>query len=416
MDQLQLWNRYQQYLWHDEALDVSLDISRMNFGDNFLADMEPRIQRAFAAMDELERGAVANPDENRMVGHYWLRAPHLAPGQLDDDIERVLEDIKNFAAQVHDGDISPERGGLFTHLLIIGIGGSALGPQFVANALSHPDRDRMEPFFFDNTDPDGMSRTLARIGDKLQNTLTIVISKSGGTPETRNGMLEAQASYHEMGLHFGRHAVAITGTAARSTRWPTTNAGWRASDVGLGRRAHQRAVGGGAFAGRTARLRHRYHAARRRSDGRAHARPETRNNPAALLALMWYHATEGRGKKDMVILPYKDRLELFARYPTAACMESLGKEKDLQGNVVHQGIAVYGNKGSTDQHAYVQQLREGVLNFFVTFIEVLRDREGEPLEVEEGVTIGDYLAGFLQGTRRALHDNDRESITITIRK
>jgi glucose-6-phosphate isomerase len=89
-------------------------------------------------MDELERGAVANPDENRMVGHYWLRAPHLAPGQLDDEIERVLEDTKSFAAQVHDGDVAPERGGKFEHLLIIGIGGSRWGRSFVANALSSP--------------------------------------------------------------------------------------------------------------------------------------------------------------------------------------------------------------------------------------------------------------------------------------
>jgi len=56
-------------------------------------------------------------------------------------------------------------------------------------------------------------------------------------------------------------------------------------------------------------------------------------------------------------------------------MESL-QGKDLDGNIVHQGIAVYGNKGSTDQHAYVQQLREGVPNFFMTFIEVLEDRQG----------------------------------------
>ena len=75
-------------------------------------------------------------------------------------------------------------------------------------------------------------------------------------------------------------------------------------------------------------------------------------------------------KKDMVILPYKDRLALFSRYLQQLVMESLGKEKDLDGKVVHQGIAVYGNKGSTDQHAYVQQLRDGVPNFFVTFIEV----------------------------------------------
>jgi glucose-6-phosphate isomerase len=116
----------------------------------------------------------------------------------------------------------------------------------------------------------------------------------------------------------------------------------------------------------------------------------------------------------MVILPYKDRLELFSRYLQQLVMESLGKQKDLEGRVVHQGIAVYGNKGSTDQHAYVQQLREGVHNFFVTFIEVLRDRDGKSFPVEDGVTSGDFLAGFFLGTRRALYEADRESITITI--
>jgi glucose-6-phosphate isomerase len=81
---------------------------------------------------------------------------------------------------------------------------------------------------------------------------------------------------------------------------------------------------------------------------------------------------------------------------------------------VHQGIAVYGNKGSTDQHAYVQQLRDGVLNFFVTFIEVDKDRRGTTLEVENGVTSGDYLHGFLRGTRSALYESERESITVNI--
>jgi glucose-6-phosphate isomerase len=95
-------------------------------------------------------------------------------------------------------------------------------------------------------------------------------------------------------------------------------------------------------------------------------------------------------------------------------MESIGKEKDLDGNTVHQGIAVYGNKGSTDQHAYVQQLREGIPNFFATFIEVLEDREGESIEVEPEATSGDFLSGFLQGTRQALYENHRDSITVTI--
>jgi glucose-6-phosphate isomerase len=95
-------------------------------------------------------------------------------------------------------------------------------------------------------------------------------------------------------------------------------------------------------------------------------------------------------------------------------MESLGKETDLDGKQVYQGIAVYGNKGSTDQHAYVQQLREGIPNFFLTFIEVLHDREGISPELDPGVTSGDYLSGFLQGTRQALYDNHRDSLTVTI--
>jgi glucose-6-phosphate isomerase len=142
--------------------------------------------------------------------------------------------------------------------------------------------------------------------------------------------------------------------------------------------------------------------------------PETAKNPAALLALMWHCGSGGNGSRDMVLLPYKDRLLLFSRYLQQLIMESIGKEKDLSGRVVNQGLSVYGNKGSTDQHAYVQQLREGVNNFFVTFIEVLKERDGAALMVEPGVTSGDYLSGFLQGTREALSEAGRESMTITV--
>jgi glucose-6-phosphate isomerase len=142
--------------------------------------------------------------------------------------------------------------------------------------------------------------------------------------------------------------------------------------------------------------------------------PSLRQNPAALLAMSWYFTGKGKGEKDMVVLPYKDSLLLFSRYLQQLVMESLGKEKDLDGKTVYQGIAVYGNKGSTDQHAYVQQLREGIPNFFATLIEVLEDRQGASIEVETGATSGDYLSGLLQGTRQALYENQRDSITVTI--
>ncbi|MFA7005526.1 MAG: glucose-6-phosphate isomerase [Verrucomicrobiia bacterium] len=401
---VQLWQRYQKYLYDNDALGLRLDISRMNFTEAFLKKMQPRVKEAFKAMDVLEAGAIANPDEKRMVGHYWLRAPQLAPQpEMRKEIEDTLASIKQFAAGVH-------AESKFKNLLVIGIGGSALGPQFVANALTTP-ADKLRSFFFDNTDPDGMERTLAQLD--LAKTLAIVISKSGGTPETRNGMLVAADAYKRAGLDFAKHAVAITMTGSRldkqSRSWLAQFPMW---DWVGGRTSETSAVGllPAALPGfdidsllKGARL----------MDEATRVK-DFRKNPAMLLALMWFWAGNGKGKKDMVILPYKDRLELFSRYLQQLIMESIGKERDLKGRKVNQGIAVYGNKGSTDQHAYVQQLRDGVNNFFATFIEVLKDG-GATLEVEPDATSGDFLSGFFLGTRRALYENGRESITITIR-
>jgi glucose-6-phosphate isomerase len=387
----------------------------MRFPDDFFQKMQPRVEKALAAMRELEAGAIANPDEQRMVGHYWLRDAKLAPTpELRGDIEQTNARIKQFAADVHAKKIAPQKGDRFKHLLLVGIGGSALGPQFIADALGQAS-DPMDIFFLDNTDPDGFDRILSRLGPRLAGTLTVVISKSGGTKETRNGMLEAAAFYEKAGLDFGRHAVAVTGVGSELDKHAEKN-GWLARfpmhDWVGGRTSIMSAVGlvPASLEGFDVE---NFLAGAAAMDAKTRA-ADAGQNAAMLLALMWHYAGNGRGEKDMVILPYKDRLMLFSKYLQQLVMESLGKEKDLDGNTVHQGIAVYGNKGSTDQHAYVQQLRDGVLNFFVTFVEVQKDRGAARFEVEEGVTSGDYLEGFLRGTRTALYESGRESITITI--
>ena len=415
MLKLQLWERYKDRLYENAQIGLALDTSRMNFSDTFLDEMQPRIQKAQADMAQLEAGALANPDENRMVGHYWLRAPWLAPDDsIAEEIKGTLDSVKTFAGSVHVGKITAPDGGRFTRLLIIGIGGSALGPQFVADSLGCAN-DRMQPYFFDNTDPDGMDRVISELGQSLQQTLVLVISKSGGTKETRNGMLEARQAFAAAGLNFARQAVAVTGPGSELDR-TASHEGWLARfpmwDWVGGRTSVTSAVGllPAALQGIDIDS---------LLEGAMLCDQETRaaatlQNPAALLALSWFHATGGKGARDMVILPYKDRLILFSRYLQQLIMESIGKERDLAGNVVLQGISVYGNKGATDQHAYVQQLRDGVPNFFATFIEVLKDREGLSLAVEPGATCGDYLSGFFQGTRAALYDNGRESLTITV--
>ena len=410
-----LWQRFQQYFLRYDDVDLSIDISRMKFADNFFAQMQPKIDKAFRAMRELEAGAIANPDENRMVGHYWLRKPALAPNaELRRDIEETNKRIKAFAADVHSGKIATANGKKFAHLLLIGIGGSALGPQFVADALGSV-TDPMDIYFLDNTDPDGFDRVFAKIDNLFSETLVIVISKSGGTKETRNGMLETEAKFKAKGIPFGKHALAVTGVDSELDKYAEKN-GWLTRfpmhDWVGGRTSIMSAVGLTPMALQGFKIDNFLEGAAAMDE---HTRAnEAAKNAAMLLALMWYHAGNGKGEKDMVILPYKDRLMLFSKYLQQLVMESLGKEKDLDGNVVHQGIAVYGNKGSTDQHAYVQQLRDGVPNFFVTFIEVGKDRHAQRFEVEKGVTSGDYLEGFLRGTRSALYEKGRESITLSI--
>src|SRR5436189_1395327 len=225
MSSTSLWPRFQKYFLSYDDLGFSIDISRVRFADNFIAEMQPRTERAYAAMRELEAGAIANPDEQRMVGHYWLRDPKLAPTkELRADIEETNARIKQFAADIHAGKIAPEKGGEFGHVLLIGIGGSALGPQFIADALGQAN-DPLDIYFLDNTDPDGFDRVFARIGDHLAHTLTVVISKSGGTKETRNGMLEAAAAYEKAGLNFGKHAVAVTGPGSELDKYAEKN-GW----------------------------------------------------------------------------------------------------------------------------------------------------------------------------------------------
>ena len=423
-----LWNRYQDYLvrYDEGELQFTLDISRMHFTEGWLRGMESRCQAAYAHLKKLEAGEAVNVEEDRMVGHYWLRNSNLAPKpHLQQEIGTSLADAKRFASVVHTGVVSPEKAERFRNLLLIGIGGSALGPQLVKEALTDHSAP-LKTWFFDNTDPDGIDRVLSEIGaEGLRETLVVVTSKSGGTPETRNGMLEAKAAYEAAGLNFGKHAVAVTGRDSKLDK-QAIEEGWLErfymSDWIGGRTSVMSVVGLIPAALQNVEIDEFLEGAAEMDV--MTRQPDTRKNAAMLLALMWYSAGNGKGEKDMVVLPYKDRLALFSNYLQQLVMESLGKEfergegpeDDKHRKRAEQGIAVYGNKGSTDQHAYVQQLRDGVNNFFAVFIEVAQGRNGDSIQVDETneATSADFLQGFLRGTRDALYENGRESITISV--
>ncbi|KAG0455382.1 hypothetical protein HPP92_024674 [Vanilla planifolia] len=415
-DSVKLWHRYVEWLYQHKGLGLCLDVSRIGFTDEFFETMEPKLKRAFVAMQELEKGEISNPDERRMVGHYWLRNPALAPNpSLSSQIEKTLDAICTFAEEIISAKIKPPSSphGRFTQILSIGIGGSALGPLFVAEALA-PDNPPLKIRFIDNTDPAGIDHQIAQLGSELTSTLVIVISKSGGTPETRNGLLEVQKAFRDAGLDFSKQGVAITqensllDNTARIEGWI---ARFPMFDWVGGRTSEMSAVGLLPAALQGIDIREMLSGASLMDE--ANRNTVVRNNPAALLALCWYWATDGVGSKDMVVLPYKDSLLLFSRYLQQLVMESLGKEFDIEGNRVNQGITVYGNKGSTDQHAYIQQLREGVHNFLLP---LLKSCETD-LQVMTGSSNQELLAVTTYlGTRSALYANSRESITVTVQE
>ena len=167
-------------------------------------------------------------------------------------------------------------------------------------------------------------------------------------------MLEVQRSYEKLAIDFRKHAVAITRENSKLDklamrdnwlcRFPMWNwVGGRTSvfsAVGLLPAALQGIDINGMLEGAKA-----MDILTRNS--------EIAKNPAAILARMWFQVGSGKGEKSMVIIPYKDRLDIFSRYLQQLVMESLGKEKDLEGKTVHQGMIVFGNKGSTDQHSFL---------------------------------------------------------------
>ena len=358
---------------------------------------------ALNGMEALELGAIANPTEGRQVGHYWLRNPDMSSKEQAQEIRGSWSALTELASLVTD------RG--FTELLMVGIGGSALGPQLLVDALPS---QGLTVSFLDNTDPAGIDRVLSRID--LSKTVVAVLSKSGGTKETRNAMLETRSAFEQMGLTFPKHAIAVTVSGSKLHQlaieedWLGTVPLW--NWVG-GRTSITGMVGllPLALMGRDWKA---FVQGAKEMD--TWTRSQTVHNPALVLAELWWTEGNGKGDRNMVVLPYKDSLGLFGRYLQQLVMESVGKKHDLDGNVVHQGLTVYGNKGSTDQHAFVQQLRDGRHDFFTVLIGALTDRDASSIEVEQGVTTGAYLLGFLMGTRHALLDAGRSVLSIIVER
>src|SRR4051794_24505715 len=100
---VELWNRYRELYFYAASLGFGLDVSRMDLPPGIFEQEGSRIRRAFDEMAALEKGAIANPDEGRMVGHYWLRDSALAPApEIRAQIDAALKQVHTFARDVHE--------------------------------------------------------------------------------------------------------------------------------------------------------------------------------------------------------------------------------------------------------------------------------------------------------------------------
>ena len=406
--------RKHKYTFIDGKSGFTLSIAGMSFSDSDMEGMKDKFEKAYGGMLKIEAGEIKNPDENRKVTHFTDRAFYSGSS--------LFSDVEDFAEKLRKGEIKGSSGKKFEYAVINGIGGSALGPQLMQFAIRGPywneqseqkRQGSLKIYFLDNTDTAGFADVMEVID--LEAALVVNISKSGGTQETKNNMIAFEAAYKKAGIDFSKHSCAITMKGSSLDNHAAKNNWLKVFEMAesIGGRTSETSIVGhlpAALAGIDFR---------KFIDGACHMDDLTREkdfprNPAYLLSAMWYIAGKGRGDRNMVIVPYSDRLVLLSRYLQQLVMESLGKEKDLNGKLVNQGLNVFGNKGGTDAHAFIQQLNDGRDDFFVTFIEVMKDALSIP--IEKGIAMGDYLHGFQAGLSSALRNKNRQVIEMTVDK
>ena len=207
---LNSWDKFCNYLWFDKKLNIWLDISKINFTSKEIKNLEDKFIDVFSSIKELENGAISNIDENRQVGHYWLRNPSISPSsKIGEEISADINAISEFGKQILNGDIKNKNNKNYTDVLWIGIGGSGLGPLLITESLQKCTKG-LNFSYVDNIDPFLISEKLEELSEKLSTTLFVVVSKSGGTPEPRIAMEIIKSHCEHNSLEWNLNAIAIT--------------------------------------------------------------------------------------------------------------------------------------------------------------------------------------------------------------
>ncbi|QOI98974.1 MAG: glucose-6-phosphate isomerase [Phycisphaeraceae bacterium] len=331
--------------------------------------------------------------------------------------------------------------GRFDNMVVMGIGGSALGNIALQAALNPPTYNLMAGgvrpgprlFVVDNVDPASFGSVMQFCASNggLKRTLFNVVSKSGETAETAaQFMVAREALKRELGSSYAGNIVAITDPSKGTMRQICEREGYRTLPVPDG-------VGGrfsvlspvGLFSAAMCGI-----DIEGLLDGAAEmdaacSREDLLQNPAAMLAFLLVELGTTKGKTNHVMMPYSNGLYFMADWYRQLWAESLGKEKDLQGNTVYAGFTPIKALGATDQHSQVQLYREGPNDKVFCLVgvgsfdhhgpachgevQVPRGLGVEATAYLEGARMGDLLNAERRATEYALVESQRPNMTIT---
>ncbi len=324
--------------------------------------------------------------------------------------------------------------GRFENILVLGIGGSALGGMAVCEALLKPywniltDEQRNKfpkIFFLDNIDPDQMQGLLDVLD--LKKTLVNVITKSGSTAETMSQfMILKNKLQEELGDDYRKHIVATTDRTTGILRQISNEEGYKTfvipDDVG-GRFSVFSAVGLLPLALVGIDIEEIMQGVK--DMDLALKNTDIRHNIAAQNALIHYLLDTQKGKNLAVMMPYSSRLKYVSDWFVQLWAESLGKNKNLDGEPVCVGPTPIKALGATDQHSQIQLYNEGPNDKIVTFVRVKEfDKTLDIPKIFEytgigylgGKTINELLNAEADATKVTLVDYQRPNVTITIDK
>ncbi len=328
-----------------------------------------------------------------------------------DDLQ-TLEQVKNFAK------INSKK---YKEFVVLGIGGSALGPICLQQSLTHLFK-QSKLRVIDNIDP-----TLIHELEEVTNfkdALFIVITKSGGTPETLAQYFYFNQKIKDLNLNPKDHFVFITDPEKGLLRQIARDQGITTFDVPEnvgGRFSVLTPVGLLPAALLGINIDNILEGARKQKQLFLSNNPE--ENIAFKLASVQYLLSK-KGKSINVMMPYSQKLIRFADWYRQLLAESIGKKEDNNGNVVHTGITPVNALGATDQHSQSQLYNEGPNDKLFIFIDVMDfgvdvkipipDLKNTEINYLQNITFKKLIHTEKKGTEDAYTHNDRPNISIKI--